>query len=176
MSKPSIYIDACPIIDLVKAKRHVELEKDRLNQAWFTERLLEVARDDHIRLITSTVSLVECIHANELPPIPEETKQLFRDFLMSGAMIELVPADIFIGERARNLRWVDGVAIKGNDAIHVATAMEENCVEFITTDAKLEKKLKHLTTMMKATGLSPIVSSTTAHIPEAYRSAPMFTR
>lgn len=162
----------------MKAKRHAAMEDGRLNEAWFVERLLEAAKDEEIRLITSTIALVECISAGEdFPtPIADETKQLFSDFLWSGVYIELVPFDPFVAERARNLRWLDGVKIKNQDAIHVATALMEGAVEFLTTDDKLKKRYAPLIEQARNDGMSTIVPSETGHLSEERRSADFFDK
>ena len=55
--------------------------------------------------------------------------------LTGGQGITLVAPDIFIAERARDLLWVHGINCGGGaDAIHVATALEERCEEFWTTN------------------------------------------
>ena len=170
MPKPVIYIDTCPIIDLVKVKRHIEVEDGRLNEAWFTERLIAAARDGHVRLISSALILIEGTHASEGMPIPEETKDLFTNFLWSG-VIEMIAVDPFVCERARDFRWRDGVTLGNADAIHIATAIIEGAAEFLSTDNKLKGKLAHLDTVARGVGLTMANPSLTAHLPEEYRSA-----
>ncbi|MET3760523.1 PIN domain-containing protein [Sphingomonas sp. UYEF23] len=173
MSKPVIYLDTCPIIDLVKVKRGIEVEAGRGNEAWFTERLIATARAGHIRLVSSAIILIEGTHVSEGMPTPDETKDLFNDFLWSG-VIEMVAVDPFVCERARDFRWRDGVVLGNADAIHVATALMENAVEFLTTDGKLERKLKHLDVVTRSAGLVMTDPSKTAHLPEEFRSADFF--
>jgi hypothetical protein len=170
MAKPVVYIDACPIIDLVKVKRHVAVEAGRENEAWWTERLVAAARDGHVRLISSAIILIESTHAGEGMPVPEETKDLFTDFLWSG-VIEMISVDPFVCERARDFRWRDGVTLGNTDAIHVATAMMEGAAEFLTSDGKLKTKLSHLDTVARKSGLILTNPSLTACLPEGYRSA-----
>jgi hypothetical protein len=38
---------------------------------------------------------------------------------------------------AKNLKWKEAVALGGMDSIHVATALQMGCDEFITTDGKI---------------------------------------
>lgn len=152
------------------------MEQGRLNEAWFVERLLKASEDDVIRLITSTITLVECISADEnMPePIAEETKQLFSDFLWSGVYIELVAFDPFVAERARDFRWVDNVKIKNADAIHVATGLQERAIEFMSTDDKLKKRYASHEAQLSSMGMRAIVPSQTAYLPEEYRIADLF--
>lgn len=59
----------------------------------------------------------------------------FRKMLTSGRGVLLVAPDLFTAERARDLLWVDGINCGGGaDAIHIATALEQGCEEFLTTN------------------------------------------
>jgi hypothetical protein len=55
VSKPRIYIDACPIIDLVKHRLQMQSEDDRQRDAWFTDRLIQAAKQQKVELFTSTL-------------------------------------------------------------------------------------------------------------------------
>jgi len=173
-AKPTIYIDACPIIDLVKVKRHLEVEAGRVNEAWFTERLVAAARKGAVRLVSSAIILIEGTHASEGMPTPDETKDMFSEFLWSG-VIEMIAVDPFVCERARDFRWKDGVVLGNADAIHLATALMETASEFLTSDTKLTTKLKHLDGLMRSAGLVMTNPSETAHLPEEYRVADFFS-
>jgi hypothetical protein len=39
MGNPRIYIDACPVIDLVKYRLQMHSADDRQKDAWFTDRI-----------------------------------------------------------------------------------------------------------------------------------------
>lgn len=173
MSRPVIYLDTCPVIDLVKVKRHVEIEAGRVNEAWFTERLIAAARDDRIRLVSSAMILIEGTHASEGMPTPEETKDLLTEFLWSG-VIEMIAVDPFVCERARDFRWRDGITLGNADALHVATAMMEGATEFLTSDNKLRGKLAHLDQVTRSAGLVMTDPSQTINLPEEYRIADFF--
>lgn len=137
---------------------------------------MHAAKDNEIRLITSTIALVECISAGEVypEPIADETKQMFSDFLWSGVYVELIAFDPFVAERARDLRWVDNVKIKNADAIHVATALLEGAVEFLSFDKKLKDRYAPLEHQMRGAGMAAIIPSRTGHLSEDRRSADMF--
>lgn len=98
---------------------------------------------------------------------------MFSDFLWSGVYVELVAFDPFVAERARDLRLVDNVKIKNADAIHVATALLEGAVEFLSFD-KLKDRCAPLEQQMRGAGMAAIVPSRTGHISEERRSADMF--
>ena len=50
--------------------------------------------------------------------------------------MKLVSVTSAIAERARNLRWLDEINLKGADSIHVASAMKMNCDAFWTGETK----------------------------------------
>ena len=125
MAKPSIYVDTCPIIDAVKLGRGVSLssvpaeQQARQQDCWFFRRLCEASRDGAIQLYTSTLTVAECLHVGEVGAPHEETQRLIEALLMSGQVFELIEADVFVAEDARDLRWVRGLNVKGADGIHM---------------------------------------------------------
>lgn len=136
MSKPRIYIDACPIIDLVKHRLQMQSEDDRQRDAWFTDRLIQAAKQQKVELFTSTLTIAECTHVKDEQK-DKEAQPFFLGLLASGKSgFALVQSTVTIAENARNLRWIHGLALKGADAIHVAAAIAMKCDEFITTDEK----------------------------------------
>lgn len=136
MSKPKAYIDACPVIDLVKHRLRIESKDDRQKDAWFTDRLIQAAKLQKIELFTSTLTIAECTHVGD-PDKNKESQPFFLGVLASGKSgFALVQPTVTIAEKARNLRWIHGLALKGADAIHVASALAMKCDEFITTDDK----------------------------------------
>ena len=136
MSKPRIYIDACPIIDLVKYRLQMQSTDDRQKDAWFTDRLIQAAKLQKVELFTSTLTIAECTHVQDQKK-DKEAQPFFLGVLASGKSgFALVQPTVTIAEYARNLRWIHGLALKGADAIHVASALAMKCDEFITTDGK----------------------------------------
>ena len=154
------------------------MDGGRLAEVWFVERLMEAAKADEIRLVTSTITLAECLSAGEVMPEPiaDDTKQLFSDFLWSGTYVELVPFDPFVAERARDFRWIDTVKIKNQDAIHAATALMEGCSEFLTTDEKLKNRYLPLAETARSEGMAMILPSQTAGLSQERRSADLFSK
>jgi len=136
VSKPRIYIDACPIIDLVKHRLQMQSADDRQRDAWFTDRLIQAAKLQKIELFTSTLTIAECTHVQDQKK-DKAAQPFFLGVLASGKSgFALVQPSVTIAEQARNLRWIHGLALKGADAIHVASALAMKCDEFITTDGK----------------------------------------
>ena len=133
---PRIYVDACPIIDLVKHRLQMKSADDRQKDAWFMDRLIQAAKLRKVELFTSTLTIAECTHVNDQKK-DKEAQPFFLGLLASGKSgFALVQPTVAIAEQARNLRWIHGLALKGADAVHVASALAMKCDEFITTDSK----------------------------------------
>lgn len=133
---PRIYVDACPIIDLVKHRLQMESANDRQKDAWFMDRLIQAAKLRKVELFTSTLTIAECTHVKDEKK-DKEAQPFFLGLLASGKSgFALVQPTVTIAENARNLRWIHRLALKGADAIHVASALAMKCDEFITTDGR----------------------------------------
>jgi hypothetical protein len=83
-SKPKIYVDSCAFVDLAKFEakliggpesRKAERERD----VWHVKRLLEASKSGAVRILTSVVTIVECIHigGNGQPIPPQRPKGFF---------------------------------------------------------------------------------------------------
>jgi len=86
-------------------------------------------------------------------------KVRFETLLMSGQYVKLVQLTPFIATDARDLRWNHGVNLCGADAIHVASALDRKCEEFITTDRQA-KKMAAKATLEQLGQKSPFPAST----------------
>src|SRR5690606_20789210 len=100
----------------------------------------------------------------------ENIQRLFRAMLTSGRG-GVIPyqADYFVMERARDLRWKHSITLKPADSIHVATALEAGCDEFITWDGvnKRASPVKAAPLLAKF-GLS-VITPDKVSIPDDYR-------
>jgi hypothetical protein len=126
-------MDSCCFIELAL---HAigESETPRDNDVWYLKQLLNAALAEEIEVLTSTLSIAECQHAHGT--VSEEVKALFKRFLTSGHYVFLVQDTVLVAEKARNLRWVHGLCFAGADSIHLASAMELRCNEFLTFDGQ----------------------------------------
>ena len=60
--------------------------------------------------------------------------------------------------------------LRGADMLHVASALEAKCVEFITTDEELQKpKMTAAIGKLQSIGLSPIPARKTRYLPDDYK-------
>lgn len=182
---PLIYIETCPILDLVKIDRNLPLDysqeeiEQRKQDVQVLKLLCDASHDGAIQLVTSVLTVAECQHAGDISDdgIPhKDTMEMLHDFLLSGRFIKLIEADVFTAERARNLRWEDRIRLSGSDSLHVATALSVGCAEFITTDKKInqKKKFNHALPRIEKLGIAIRRASDTAHLPEEYRTDDLF--
>jgi hypothetical protein len=140
-SPPSVYIDACPIIDLARERAGIGLTEDQKRDVWYLDRILQAARDGAISAFTSSLTIAECTHVQ--PGVyqpPPETQNFYDGLLGSGKSgIYLIQPFHAIFIDARNLVWATQANLKPMDSIHVASALRMGCVEFITGDTRIYK-------------------------------------
>lgn len=186
-AKPQvIYIDACPLIDLGQAKSGVavpvaDTEKAKAaaerikNSVWFCQQALRAARAKKLKILTSFLSIAECTSISDgtqsLTSPPDEIKRFYDMLLLSGRSgIELVPITQFIATRARDLRWISNINLKGADTIHVASAMQMKCAELWTRDGRIWSNREKLAQL----GLNVVTPYETRYLPDEFRSQPLF--
>lgn len=134
-----IYVDSCCFIDLVKTDIGKLLSDDRQHDVWFLKRLLEAHRDGEIFVFTSVLTIAECRHAGD-DDVSDQVKSAFNRLLMSGQYVRLAQLTPFTAQDARDLRWVHGITgLRGPDSIHVASALEMKCEEFLSSNGRLER-------------------------------------
>ena len=172
-SRPRIYLDACYYIDVAKGRLSETLDPGRDEHIPFVEGLLLAAADGKIEIWGSTLILAECLGTDkENATVPEHVQQQFVSLLSSGSVVKLSAVDFFIAERARDLRWVDGIHCGGGaDAIHVATALELRCEEFITTNRKRGPLNTVAVAKLAALNLRVIEAPQTSVLPSRYQKA-----
>jgi hypothetical protein len=124
-------MDSCCFIELA-LQAVGKSDSDRNNDLWFLKELLNAAFDEEIEVLTSTLSIAECAHAKG--DVSDDVKSLFKRFLTSGRYVLLIQDSVLVAEKARNLRWLHGLSFSGADSIHLASAMELKCEEFLTWD------------------------------------------
>ena len=166
MTKPRIYIETPPLIDVIKGRVGVPLTADRESDLWHTEQCLRAALDGEIEVVTSMLTISECRRAKQDQPATEEMKRIIRSVLTSGKVFSLAELTQTIAERARDLEWDDDINLKGADAVHVATAIKTGCKEFFTMDGR--GPLKNAG-KIAALGLKVIRPADTALLPPEYR-------
>ena len=162
-----VYADACCFIDMVKTQIGKTLVKDRELDVWHIKRLLEAHRDKEIEIYTSTLSIAECSHGGD-GDISATVKSEFTRLLMSGQYVRLVQLTPFIAVDARDLRWVHDLALRGADAIYVASALAMKCEEFLSSNGRLTRLSQHDAALARL-GLHVRNGRDTQCLPEKYR-------
>lgn len=180
--RSSVYMDAHAIIDTLKADLFpsapkldgvpankqpyfIDNFKAKKKHLEYCANIIKAARNGELDLLTSTLTLAEVWHLGIKPP-SDEDKRVIESVLTSGKVFKLVPDSFFIGRNARDLMWVNGIELTGADAIHVASALEAKCDEFITTDSEIVAAAEKL----KAKGLLVISADKTTSLPASYFS------
>jgi hypothetical protein len=182
-SKPRLYVDSCVFIEAVKHRNGIPLSGDkqeqeaRENDCWFFRKLCDASRAGAIQLVTSMLTIAECTHVNEVDGPSKETRELFVEFLTSGSVVHLVEPDLFVAERARDLYWQDQILLKGADSLHVASAVLDGCIEFLTLDGKIQRQEKFAAAipLLRKVGLAVIRPSQTSRLPNEYRTDDLVT-
>lgn len=170
-SKDRVYIDSCYYIDVARGRHAAPLDPDRASHIPFIENLLLASSAGEIEIYASTLTIAEClfIDKDNKSNIPEPIKQTFMSMLTSGQFVKLVSPDVFISERARDLLWLDGIVCGGSaDTIHIATALEMKCVEFITTNRKKGPLQGEAPAKLGAKGMRVLTAPQTAVMPDKY--------
>jgi predicted nucleic acid-binding protein len=163
--KPKIYFDSCCFIELAKVKIGKQISTDRENDVWNLQKLLEAAENEGVLIYTSTLSLAECTHAEG--DVSQEVKDYFTKLLTSGQYVRLVQPTVFIAEDARDLRWKHKVSLSGADAIHVASALDRGCDEYLTWE--FAKKQPADKDKIEKLGIKVREPHKTELLPDSYR-------
>lgn len=164
----SIYTESCCFIDVAKYQlghsAKIDNLADKEEHIDSCIRMLKAAEAGDLRVLTANLTISECQHLDGI--VDNEVRRLFRSVLTSGRIVRIVTDNIFIAERARDLRWDHNICLRGADATHVATALEAGCEEFITFDNKILKYASQIVTF----GLRVIRANETNALPAAYRT------
>jgi predicted nucleic acid-binding protein len=168
--KPVIYMDACCFIDAVKEVVGI-LPSDRTDDVWHIKKLLEAHRLGDISVVTSTLSLAECVAVEAgQAVVPEKVQEQFRKLLTSGQYLSLAQQTPKTGRLVQELRWQHHLVLRGADVLHVATALERGAKEFISTDDRLKKsRMVEASTKLTPSGIRFIRASETHFVPDRLR-------
>lgn len=169
MSSKRVYLEGCCFIELVQDQNGSQLAASG-KYVEPIKSLLRAARDKKIVVVTSQITVAECVHCNG--SVDDNVQRLIRALLTSGTSgVTPWQADIFVMERSRDLRWKHAINLGALDSIHVATALEANCDELITWDGESGKRKSILksATAIGRLGCKVVVPTATTCIPDEYR-------
>jgi predicted nucleic acid-binding protein len=168
---PNLYFDSCCFIDMVRASVLDISAEGRDKEVWFYRNLLEASKNNEVNVYTSYLTVAECWCIKDDKDavfLTDEVRRLFDSILLSGraGVTTVLPTKIII-DYARNLRWERAIALRPYDSLHVATAIEMECSEFITTDVKTFNKGENISRLLSL-GLRVISGSDTRYLPAHY--------
>lgn len=171
-NSPKLYVDSCCFIDAVKSEVGL-LPNGRDDDVWFLKKLMQAHYDKQVQLYTSVVTLSECVAVKkgqtDVPPVVQDH---FRRLLTSGQFVRLHTPTPKTSRLVQELRWTHNLVLKGLDSVHVATALETECLEFFSTDDRLTSdKLVKAIPVLTALKLKMTTPKHTAYLPEKYRQA-----
>jgi hypothetical protein len=162
MIKPKVYMDSTCFIDMAKKAVGV-LPETRDDDVWFCKKLLEAHRDSQIQIFTAILTIAECQHADGI--YNTNVQKLFKSMLTSGQFVFLVQDTVIIADKARNLKWTHDLPFKGADSLHIASALEMGCSEFLTTDDRILSRAEEILRL----GIRVIHPHETSLLPDEYR-------
>jgi predicted nucleic acid-binding protein len=168
-TKSIVYIDSCGFIDVVK--REVgKLPADREDDVWHVKQLLQAHRAGHVQVVTSYLTVAECVSVEQgQASVPEDVLANFRNLLNSGQYVHLLQQTPRTAVLAQNLRWKHNLVLGGADALHFAAAIEVSAIEFITTDDRLQKpKVAAAAEALAKEGLRLVRGAATLCLPDEY--------
>jgi predicted nucleic acid-binding protein len=99
--------------------------------------LWEAAERGDVRLYVSALALPEVL-VKPLQIGDTQLEQTYRNLLLGSEALRCVDIDIAVLECAASLRASSGT-LKLPDAIHIATALLQQCTHFLTNDRRLRQ-------------------------------------
>ena len=133
-SLPRWYVESSIFISLLME----EIEEAHGTPRWvLAEQVFAAGQRGLARLVTSTYTIVEVNGGRSMATdavLRRQVSTLFR-----RPYLDLIEVDRRIAESARDLVWTvrqSNLAIKNDDMIHLATAIQEECDVLLTWDEK----------------------------------------
>jgi len=175
---PRVYLDSCYYIDVAKGEHGISDPNIQAHLP-FVQALFLAAQNGDIEIWASTFVITECLSVDKTVTtmnVPQNVQETFLRLLKAGDPVKLQAVDVFIAERARDLRWTHEINCGGGaDAIHVATAIELGCEEFISTNKKRGPLNQTAATKLSAQfRLRVIEAPFTSVLPPALSPGPLF--
>lgn len=172
-TKPIVYMDSCCFIDVVK-QTVGNLPASREDDVWHIKKLLQSHRSGEIIVVTSYLSIAECVAVEEgQADVPKNVQEEFRRLLTSGQYVSLLQQTPRTAVKAQNLRWQHKLVLGGPDSLHIAAAIEASASEFLTSDERLKKpKLAVAVNELKSI-IRLVRASETQSLPEKYHQGDM---
>jgi predicted nucleic acid-binding protein len=178
---PSVYLDSCCFIDVVKHKFGKQLAETtekhllRLKEVWMYKKMLQAAIDRKLRVFTSALTTVECTSVEG--DASREVQEAFGKLFAAANLITPVQPTHAVRELATALKWRHGINLAPMDSMQVASALVAKAKEFITTDGVDNLKAKTIlgnAHLIEPLGLRVTLASGSRELPSDYRMEELF--
>ncbi|HUF04356.1 MAG TPA: PIN domain-containing protein [Aridibacter sp.] len=166
MTVNRVYLDTCCFIESVKSEVG-NAQPGRESDIWYIKQLLEASKNGDIEVITSYLTIAEFRGVGA--PLTDEIKRIIRSVMSSGKIVKLAQLSRGTAELARDLHWVHSINLGGADAVHVATALNTECKEFISFDGGKRKSPLKFFAELKKLGILAVEPARTTFLPPEYR-------
>jgi hypothetical protein len=182
---PSVYLDSCCFIDVVKHKLGKQLGSTReehvrrLKEVWVYKKMLQASIDRKLRVYTSSLTTVECTSIDG--DCSQEVQEAFGRLFCAANLIVPVHPTNYVRELATALKWRHGINLNPMDSIQVASALTAGAKEFITTDGAGNESMKPKSILRNAPLIEPLglrvtLATGTCELPQEYRMDELFPR
>ena len=72
-NKPAVYMDSCCFIDMVAYDTNNKVLEERKEHIWYYKRLILASKNEEITVITSYLTINECLYVKDAEDIPIKT-------------------------------------------------------------------------------------------------------
>lgn len=172
----NIYFDACCFIDLIKWSAAGRAPADRQDDIWYCEKLIDASKAKEVIVHTSFLTFAEATHIradDNSRILTDQVKSKIESLLLSGnSPVRAIQPSIFVLDRIREMAWQKEIFLKGFDSLHVASAIEAECKEFLTTDDRIGADNRRK--LVDAYGLTVCKPTETKLLPEKYKQSGFF--
>jgi predicted nucleic acid-binding protein len=135
------------IVEALKEVQHLYIEtvpfiyyvEDNLNYSDKVEHILDLTVNQNITLFTSVITLAEAL-TKPLKTGDTVVEQAYRTLFQQSHNLTLLPVTLAIAETTASLRA--RYNLRTPDALHLATAINQQCEAFLTNDLSLRRVTK----------------------------------
>ncbi len=152
---------------MAKTDLKVNLDDNRKRNVAYCKAFLEASREGEVEVLTSNIAVAECLHVGD-ENMDDDARRLFKGLLTSGkGGVVLIQNDHFVTLKARDLYSDDKIKIgRAADRIHLASAIERECEEFVTCDE--DDFIKRAEQIYQIYGIRVISPTDTKLLPKKY--------
>ncbi len=175
VTETRLYFDTCCFLDMLQHTTGISPKPERAAHVHYLRQFLDYARANGAKVFTSTLTVSECQFVkddsnkdNHKRVFTAEVQRLIDGMLLSTKSgVMPVQPTYNIVKASRDLLWTHGARFTPLDSLHIATALNQKCQYFVTTDTKLDEASVDI---VKAMGLGFCAADKLAHLlPDSYK-------